>query len=106
VQPLHHARVGRSIEADRGAPERGPGSVAAMSDESHEQAHTAGGVPVPDPGSGTIAGAEEPMTGPQRTHLQTLCEEAGEPFDDSLSGAEADRRIAELERRLPGRGQD
>ena len=106
MQPLHHARVGRSIEADRRVPGRRPGSVAAMSDESHEQAHTASGEPVPDPGSGAIAGAEEPMTGPQRTHLQTLCAEAGEPFDDSLTSAEADRRIAELERRLPGRGQD
>ena len=77
-----------------------------MHDEPHEQAHTASGDPVPDPGSGAIAGADEPMTGPQRTHLQTLCAEAGEEFDGSLSGAEADRRIAELERRLPGRGQD
>jgi hypothetical protein len=77
-----------------------------MNDESHQQAHTASGEPVPDPGSGTIAESGEPMTDPQRTHLQTLCEEAGEPFDGSLSGADADRRIQELERRLPGRGQD
>ena len=77
-----------------------------MNDESHEQARTASGEPVPDPGSGTIPDAGEPMTGPQRTHLQTLCAEAGEPFDDSLSGADADRRIQELERRLPARGQD
>ena len=78
----------------------------AMNDEPHEQAHTATGEPVPDPGSGAVPDADEPMTGPQRTHLQTLCAEAGEAFDDSLSGAEADRRIEELERRLPGRGQD
>ena len=71
-----------------------------------EQAHTASGDPVPDPGSGEIAGPAEPMTGPQETHLQTLCAEAGEPFDGSLSSAEAGRRIEELERRLPGRGQD
>jgi hypothetical protein len=45
------------------------------------------------------------MTGPQQTHLRALCDEAGEPFDDSLSKAEADIRIDELERRLPGRGQ-
>ena len=78
----------------------------AMNDEPHEQAHTASGDPVPDPGSGAITDAAGPMTGPQRTHLQTLCEEAGQAFDDSLTSAEADRRIAELERRLPGRGQD
>ena len=77
-----------------------------MNDEPDAQAHTATGEPVPDPGSGAITDTAEPMTGPQRTHLQTLCAEAGEPFDDSLSGAEAERRIEQLERRLPGRGQD
>jgi hypothetical protein len=77
-----------------------------MSHEPHEQAHTATGEPVPDPGSGEIAGPEEPMTGPQRTHLRALCAEAGENFDGSLSSADAASRIAELEGRLPGRGQD
>jgi len=75
-----------------------------MCDETPDQAHTASGKPVPDPGSGEVAGPSEPMTGPQATHLQALCDEAGEPFDDSLSKAEADTRIDELERRLPGRG--
>ena len=46
------------------------------------------------------------MTGPQVTHLQALSAEAGEDFDASLDRAGADGRIAELERRLPGRGQD
>ena len=72
--------------------------------ESDDQARTATGEPVPDPGHGTEDGPS-PMTGPQLTHLRALCAEAGEPFDDSLSRAEADARIDELERRLPGRGQ-
>lgn len=40
---------------------------------------------------------EEPMTGAQRSYLQTLSEEAKQPFDDSLTKAEASRRIDELQ---------
>ncbi len=76
-----------------------------MSGDQHHGAHTASGEPVPDPGRGTEDGSA-PMTGPQQTHLRALCDEAGERFDDSLSKAEAATRIDELERRLPGRGQD
>jgi hypothetical protein len=47
---------------------------------------------------------DEPMTGPQRSYLETLSREAGEPFDESLSKAEASRRIDELQHRT-GRGQ-
>jgi hypothetical protein len=47
---------------------------------------------------------DEPMTGPQKSYLQTLCQEAGEEFDDSLSKAEASRRIDELQART-GRGR-
>lgn len=47
---------------------------------------------------------DEPMTGPQRSYLETLSREAGEPFDESLSKAEASRRIDELQQRT-GRGQ-
>ncbi len=106
VQPLHHARVGRSIEADRRVPGRRPGSVGRMSDEPNEHAHTATGEPVPDPGSGAIPGADGPMTGPQATHLRALCAEAGEDFDASLAADPAGALIADLEARLPGRGQD
>jgi hypothetical protein len=31
---------------------------------------------------------DEPMTGPQASYLQTLAQEAGEEFDDSLSKAQ------------------
>ena len=43
------------------------------------------------------------MTGAQRSYLKTLCEEAKVEFDDSLSKAEASRRIDELQQRT-GRG--
>ena len=46
---------------------------------------------------------DEPMTGAQRSYLKTLCEEARVEFDDSLSKAEASRRIDELQQRT-GRG--
>ena len=40
--------------------------------------------------------ADEPMTDAQRSYLQTLCRETGEPFDDRLSKADASKRIDEL----------
>jgi len=40
---------------------------------------------------------EEPMTGPQRSYLQTLCREAGEDFDETLTKAVASRKIEELQ---------
>jgi hypothetical protein len=46
---------------------------------------------------------DEPRTGAQRSYLKTLSEEAKEPFDESLSKAEASRRIDELQART-GRG--
>ena len=46
---------------------------------------------------------DEPMTGPQRSYLQTLCQEAGEEFDETLTKAEASKRIDELQRKT-GRG--
>jgi hypothetical protein len=47
---------------------------------------------------------DEPMTGPQRSYLQTLCQEAKEPFDETLTKAEASKRIDELQRKT-GRGE-
>ena len=47
---------------------------------------------------------DEPMTGAQRSYLQTLCQEAGEQFDENLSKADASRRIDELQAKT-GRGQ-
>ena len=46
---------------------------------------------------------DEPMTGPQRSYLATLCQEAGEEFNESLTKAEASEKIDELPRKT-GRG--
>jgi hypothetical protein len=44
---------------------------------------------------------DEPMTAAQRSYLQTLCRDTGEEFDDTLSKAEASKRIDELRERSP-----
>ena len=44
---------------------------------------------------------DEPMTAAQRSYLETLAKEAGENFDESLSKAEASKRIDELRERSP-----
>ncbi|MGR3464928.1 DUF3072 domain-containing protein [Limimaricola sp.] len=46
---------------------------------------------------------DEKMTGAQASYLKTLCEEAGEEFDDGLTKAEASERIDALKRES-GRG--
>ena len=48
---------------------------------------------------------EESMTGAQASYLKTLSEEAGEPFDDNLTKAEASKKIDELQSET-GRGID
>lgn len=47
---------------------------------------------------------DERMTGAQASYLQTLCQEAGEEFDETMTKADASRRIDELQART-GRGQ-
>jgi hypothetical protein len=44
---------------------------------------------------------DEAMTAAQRSYLETLSRETGETFDDSLSKAEASKRIDELRQRSP-----
>ena len=48
---------------------------------------------------------EESMTGPQASYLRTLAQEAGEEVDETLTKAEASKRIDELQERT-GRGRD
>jgi hypothetical protein len=48
---------------------------------------------------------DEAMTGAQRSYLKTLSEEAKEPFDDSLTKADASKRIEKLQQ-TTGRGAD
>jgi Protein of unknown function (DUF3072) len=44
---------------------------------------------------------DEPMTAAQASYLRTLSEEAGEPFDESLTKAQASERIDALQGRSP-----
>lgn len=46
---------------------------------------------------------EEPMTGAQASYLQTLSQEAGVDFDETLTKAAASERIDELQAKT-GRG--
>ncbi|MEP6574170.1 MAG: DUF3072 domain-containing protein [Gemmatimonadota bacterium] len=40
---------------------------------------------------------DEPTTGPQRSYLHTLARQAGEQVEESLTKAEASKRIEELQ---------
>ena len=65
----------------------------------------------PEPHSNTVKDpdnwttGDETMTGAQASYLKTLSEEAGEPFDETLSKAEASKRIDALQA-ATGRGKD
>ena len=64
----------------------------------------------PNPGSNTVKDpddwttGDEPMTGAQASYLKTLSEEAHEEFDDTLSKADASKRIDALQEKT-GRGK-
>jgi hypothetical protein len=49
---------------------------------------------------------DEPMTAAQRSYLETLCRETGGEFDETLSKADASKRIDELRERSPRLTQD
>ena len=49
---------------------------------------------------------DEPMTDAQRSYLETLCRDTGEEFDDTLSKADASKRIDELRERSPRLAQE
>jgi len=44
---------------------------------------------------------DEPMTPAQRSYLETLARDSGEPVEDNLTKAEASKRIDELRDRSP-----
>jgi hypothetical protein len=61
------------------------------------------GSPEKDPADWTTG--DEPMTGPQKSYLETLSQQAGRPAPgDDLSKADASRLIDELQEET-GRGQ-
>lgn len=47
---------------------------------------------------------DEPMTGPQRSYLETLAREANLQLDESMTKAQASEKIEELQR-VTGRGR-
>ncbi len=65
--------------------------------------HNPTGNAVKDPENWVTGG--EPMTGAQASYLQTLSEEAGEPFDTKLTKAEASEHIDALQE-TTGRGAE
>ena len=76
-----------STRADAGAVEN-PKKAAADQDSSNR---------LKDP-EDWVTG-DERMTGAQASYLKTLCEEAGEEFDQKLSKADASKRIDELKQK-------
>jgi Protein of unknown function (DUF3072) len=72
--------------------------VSTNQNQTADQASNA----IKDPDEWTTG--DETMTGAQASYLKTLCEEAGEEFDPSLTKAEASKRIDELQE-MTGRGK-
>jgi hypothetical protein len=84
--------------------EKGTGNT--RSPESNDTGATAGRGGQPsnlqkDPDQWTTG--DESMTDAQRSYLKTLSDEAGEEVDDTLTKAEASKRIDELQQKT-GRG--
>ncbi|OLR94038.1 DUF3072 domain-containing protein [Actinokineospora bangkokensis] len=59
--------------------------------------------PTPDKPTEDWVTGDEPMTGPQRSYLHTLAQEAGEEVPDDLTKAQASERIDALQQKT-GRG--
>jgi hypothetical protein len=70
-------------------------------EEAFNNKRTKGSTTIKDPDDWTTG--DEPMTGAQHLYLTTLSTEASEDFDESLTKAEASKRIDELQHRT-GRG--
>jgi hypothetical protein len=83
---------------DAGEGEPGKGSSDTVADQDLRGSNTE-----KDPDEWTTG--DEPMTGAQASYLKTLSDEAKEPFDDSLTKAEASKRIDALQEKT-GRGKD
>ena len=68
---------------------------------SNQNQEIKGSNAIKDPDEWTTG--DEPMTGAQHSYLKTLSDEAKEEFDETLSKAEASKRIEELQQKT-GRG--
>ena len=90
----------QNISSNR--PERGRGSASHTGGEAMSENITPQDNPAKDPDDWVTG--DEPMTGPQKSYLQTLAREAGREIDlDTLSKADASRLIDELQV-VSGRG--
>jgi uncharacterized damage-inducible protein DinB len=96
-ETLTKAQASERIEALQQKTGRGMGANQNPSSRDSE----ATGNPVKDPEDWTTG--DEPMTGAQRSYLKTLCDEANEPMDETLTKAQASERITKLQQRT-GRG--
>ena len=101
-ETLTKAQAAQRIDAlqrqtGRGAGAHQPPPSSAAGSRPREAGSS--GNTVKDPEDWTTG--DEPMTGAQRSYLRTLCEEAGEPMDETLKGR-ASERIAALQRRTGG----
>ena len=74
-----------------------PNQGGQQQQQADDQSNT-----IKDPNEWTTG--DEPMTGAQKSYLKTLSDEAKEEFDDTLSKAEASKRIDELLEKT-GRGK-
>jgi hypothetical protein len=83
--------------------EKQAGQPSGNSNMQHSGPDISGSNTVKNPDDWTTG--DEPMTGAQASYLKTLSDEAGEPFDDTLSKAMASKRINELQH-VTGRGLD
>jgi hypothetical protein len=99
--------TGKTSEADEQAMPSSPRTRTAPHNPKHPTSEAESGT-LPsntekDPDDWTTGG--ETMTGAQASYLKTLSEEAGEPFDEGLTKAEASKRIDALQART-GRGKN
>ncbi len=78
---------------------RGLGNRLSMANQNDEQLQGTNVEKDPDE---WVTG-DEPMTGAQKSYLKTLSDQAGEEFDDTISKADASKRIDELQEKT-GRG--
>jgi hypothetical protein len=96
------ARPGELAETPAADIPQDPGVPGAKFPESEEPGQGFGSNTEKDPDEWVTG--DEPMTGAQASYLQTLSQEANEEFDETLSKAEASKRIDELRSRT-GRGK-
>ena len=77
---------------------------ATTNQEAESQHHNIpGDNPVKNPDEWTTG--NEPMTGAQKSYLKTLSDEAGEELNETLTKAEASKRIEDLQQKT-GRGSN